>query len=147
MPRSLLLLLLTAAPLAAQTPTAKPIPTELEVDHACRIVTQNLRNPARPHLHYDSGICHLESVLDSQHMATTIRNGVTKRTLVEVREREYVLQNPYPQPITFTVKQTVPKKFHIDSDPPPAELANSIATFHVTAEPGQTVRLHVGESD
>jgi len=141
--RIFLLLLLAAAPLAAQA----PIPTELEVDRQCRIVTENPANPTHPHHHYDAGICHLESVLDSQHIATTIRNGVSKRALVEVREREYVMQNPYPQPITFTVKQTVPKSFHIDSDPQPAEMANNIATFHVIAQPGQTVRLHVGERD
>ena len=66
---------------------------------------------------------------------------------IEVREQEYNLQNPYPQPITFIVKHPVFKHFAIDSYPPPTEVANKVATFRVIAQPSQTVRLHVGERD
>jgi hypothetical protein len=47
--------------------------------------------------------------------------------------------------VAFVVNQPLPKGWRIDSDPQPIDLQGSTATFRVIAEPGQIVRLHVGE--
>jgi hypothetical protein len=109
----------------------------------------DLRNPAHPRPRYstDHIICHIEGYHETLRWEETIANGARKKRLVDIREREFLLQNPYPQPITFVVHQTLPTRYHIDSDPPPNDVTNSVASFRVIADPGQTVRLHVGERD
>jgi hypothetical protein len=72
-------------------------------------------------------------------------NGVPKQTYVSVIEREYLLQNTTDKPVAFIVDQPIPKGWHVDSDPQPINIQNSTATFRVFAEPGQIVRLHVGQ--
>jgi hypothetical protein len=139
-----------APPLNAQQPSSAPaIPTEIEVDQSCHIVTVDLRNPARPRPRYstDRIICHIEGYHETLRWEETIANGTRKKRLVDIREREFLLQNPYPQAITFVVHQALPRRYHIDSDPPPSDVTNSVASFRVIADPGQTVRLHIGERD
>jgi hypothetical protein len=125
----------------ATSKTPPPLTAEITIDDHCAILSSDRDNPT----HTDNAICHLESVHVTQHTEEKIREGVTQTALVEVRERDYVLQNPYAYPVAFVVKQPIPTGFRIDSDPQPIATANSIATFHVLAEPGQIVRLHVGE--
>jgi hypothetical protein len=145
----LILAAVSAAPLPAQTAAPPAIPSEIDVDQSCRIVTMDLRDPAHPRPRYRSDhiICSTAAAHETLRWQETILNGTTKKRLVDIYEHEFLLQNPYPQPITFLVHQAVPKRYQIDSDPQPEEVANSIATFRVQADPGQTVRLHVGWSD
>lgn len=92
----------------------------------------------------DGAICHLESVLSSRHVEEKISDGERSRFLVQVREQEYVLQNPTDQPALFTIRHDVPENWTVDSDPPPSRMDGSTAVFQVSVEPGQRVRLHVG---
>jgi len=160
-----LFLLLTSVPLAAQQTPPQPatpqpsapatstieidLPLEVDVDGECRIITLDKRHPARPKLrhHTDPTICRLESENDSEHWEKVLKSGTYKNVLVEVREHEFVLQNPYPQPVTYIVHQPITKHYHIDSEPQPADITDSVATFRVLVPPGQTSRLHVGERD
>jgi hypothetical protein len=48
------------------------------------------------------------------------------------------------KPVVFVVLEEVPKGWRVDSDPQPTEMQGDIAIFHVDAEPGKIVRLHVG---
>jgi len=92
----------------------------------------------------DDAICHLESVLSSQHTEEKIREGGRSRFLVRVAEQEYVVQNPTDRTAVFTIRHTVPKNWIVDSDPKPSGMDGSTAVFQVNAEPGERVRLHVG---
>jgi hypothetical protein len=160
---TLFFLLTASAPLAAQQTPPQPAapqpaaqstieidpPLQVDVDQECRIVTLDTRHPERPKVrrHTDVTICRLESENDSEHWEKALKNGAYKNVLVEVREHEFVLQNPYPEPVIYIVHQPITKHYHIDSQPQPVDIANSIATFHVVVAPGQTSRLHVGERD
>jgi hypothetical protein len=140
--------LLAALPaFAAQAPN--PAPFEIYIDGQCRVYTQKPPTPSHPNpkaaFHFDDHVCHFES----EHTSTRwdyIPNGTgtPKATNVTIVEHEYILTNPMAQPVTFVVGQFVPKNWTIDSDPQPTEITNSIAMFRVIAQPGQTVRLHVG---
>ena len=160
---TLFLLVTASAPLAAQQTPSQPAtpqtaaastieidpPLQVDVDQECRIVTLDKRHPDRPKLrrHTDPTICRLESENDSEHWEKVLKNGAYKDVLIEVREHEFVLQNPYPEPVTYIVHQPITKRFHIDSQPQPVDITNSVATFRVVVPPGQSSRLHVGERD
>jgi hypothetical protein len=158
---TLFLLLIASAAFAAQQappPQAAPAapsiievdpPLQIDVDQECRIVTLDTRHPERPKVrrHTDVTICRLESENDSEHWEKILKNGAYKNVLVEVREHEFVLQNPYPEAVIYIVHQPITKHYHIDSQPQPVEITNSVATFHVVVAPRQTSRLHVGERD
>jgi hypothetical protein len=92
----------------------------------------------------DAAICHLESVLSSQHTEEKITDGRRSRFSVRVAEQEYVVQNPTDKATVFTVRHDVPKDWIVDSDPQPSSIDGSTAVFRLNAEPGQRVRLHVG---
>jgi hypothetical protein len=141
--------LLVATVLHAQQPTPAISPNEIVVDADCRIVTFDLRDPAhpKPRYHRDDAICHIEGENSSQRWDKVEKNGKTKNVLVNIHECEYVVQNPSLHPITFLVKVGLAKNYRIDSDPQPSEVFGSTATFRVITQPGQTVRLHVGEHD
>jgi hypothetical protein len=152
-PISAATLILAASSLLAQQPTSPPltlVPGELQVDHSCRILTParpGARNP-RPHFRYNPIVCHLESVHTSDHWEQTpptTPNGRPRNIHVTVAEREYLLQNVTPAPVTFVVTEPLRKGWHIDSEVQPAELTPKAAIFRVQAQPGQIVRLHVGE--
>lgn len=127
------------ASLAASVTTAPALQStqlkEIHVDQSCHIL---------PDLTIDPAICHLESVLTSEHPEETIRDGVTSDTTVYIREQEYLLGNVTAKPVVFVVEQPVPEGWTIDSDPKPAETRGTTAIFRVNADPGQVVRLHVG---
>jgi hypothetical protein len=144
--------------LAQQQPASNPpVPdaassdelSEIHIDHDCRVLTSSHPTAAHPNsqprYHYNNVVCHIESNLRSSHWEQTSRNGVPKRVYVHVREREYLLQNTTDKPVAFIVNQPLPKGWQIDSDPQPIDIVGPNATFRVMAQPGQTVRLHIGE--
>jgi hypothetical protein len=94
----------------------------------------------------DSAVCHLESQLTSNHVKGTVVNGAVQRSVVVVKEQEYLLQDEFPQPVVFVVEQQVPDGWTVDSDPQPTKMIGHTAVFKVAAQPGQIVRLHVGEA-
>lgn len=116
------------------------------LDQRCRILPDpaHLAPGKKPRPYTDSAICHLESVLSSSHWEEKITTHQLQRTLVFIREHEFVLQNMSDTRALFVVQQEVPSKWSVDSDPQPVQIVGRIAYFHVYAEPGQIVRLHVG---
>lgn len=121
-------------------------PREIHIGQDCRILpgpTQLI--PGKKDKPFsDSTICHLESVLNSQHMEEKIVGSQLYRSRVRIAEQEYVLQNIAVYPVVFVVEHAVSADWVIDSDPQPAAIENDIAVFPVHADPGRIVRLHVG---
>lgn len=122
---------------------------EIHVDHRCRVYSSDRSNPGQPYkhptLHGDAAVCHLESVHHTRHYDEVIDQGTVKRTRVEIREQTYTLHNITPTPATFVIDHPLPRGWTIDSDPQPTLVAEELATFRVVAQPGETIRLHVGE--
>jgi hypothetical protein len=94
----------------------------------------------------DSAICHLESQFTSNHVKGEVVNGAVQRSVVVVKEQEYLLQNEFQTPVVFVVEQPVPDGWKIDSVPLPDKVEGKVALFRASAQPGQIVRLHVGEA-
>lgn len=140
----LFLFVLAAQSSPAQTGQAPQERVSIVVDQSCRISPDS--DPAVLGDHNDAFrnplICHLESVLASRHIEERISSG--DRSLVRIREHEFILQNVTDSPAVFVVRQTVPEGWSVDSDPQPSSTEDSTAVFRVNAEPGQIVRLHVG---
>ncbi|MBB6143633.1 hypothetical protein HNQ77_001582 [Silvibacterium bohemicum] len=121
---------------------------EIHVDRSCKILQEesNALSEIRPaDLENDHVICHLESVHTSHHVEASLDDGVMQKSKVTVAEREYLLQNVTSTPVTFVVEHSVPEDWKVDSDPQPVKVVDNTAFFRVNAEPGQIVRLHVGE--
>jgi hypothetical protein len=121
---------------------------EIHVDRECKILRDEsdaLSGLTEAELQNDHAICHLESVLTSRHVEEALRDGVMLRNNVSVREQEYLLQNVTPEPVTFVVEHVLPDDWQVDSDPQPVKIVDNKAFFRVNAEPGQIVRMHVGE--
>jgi hypothetical protein len=72
-------------------------------------------------------------------------DGVRLRNKVTVVEREYLLQNVTSATVMFAVEHVLPDDWKVDSDPQPVKVVDNTAFFRVNAEPGQVVRLHVGD--
>ena len=92
----------------------------------------------------NSAVCHLESQLTSNHVKGVVVNGAVQRSVVVVKEQQYLMRDPFAQPVVFVVEQTVPDGWKVDSDPAPAAMLGKVAVFKVAAQPGMTVKLHVG---
>ncbi len=124
----------------------RPGPLSIVVDKSCMIDPQSDPLIVGDHTDAfrDDTICHLESVLSSQHIEEKIRDGKRSHFSVRVAEQEYVVQNPTDKPTVFIVHHEVPKNWIVDSDPEPTSMDGSTAVFLLNAEPGQRVRLHVG---
>ena len=121
---------------------------EIHVNRSCKILQDEsnaLSDYTDLDLRNDHAICHLESVLTSHHIEETLRDGVRQRNNVTVAEQEYLLQNVTSEPVTFVVEHALPEDWKVDSDPQPVRVADNTAYFRVNAEPGQIVRMHVGE--
>jgi hypothetical protein len=121
---------------------------EVHVDRSCKILQDEsdaLSNYTEADLRNDHAICHLESVHTSHHVEEAFRDGVRLRNKVTVVEQEYLLQNVTSAPVTFVVEHVLPADWKVDSDPQPIKVVDNTAFFRVNAEPGQVVRLHVGE--
>jgi hypothetical protein len=122
---------------------------EIHVDRKCKILLEEsnaLSDLTEADLQNDHAICHLESVLTSHHMEEALRDGAMLRNKVTVVEQEYLLQNITAEPVTFVVEHVLPDDgWKVDSDPQPVKTVDNTAYFRVHAEPGQIVRMHVGE--
>jgi hypothetical protein len=77
-----------------------------------------------------------------------------QREHISISEQEYLLQDVTAGPVIFEVREFVPSQWQVDSDPQPVETVafsgknvGSAAVFRVNAQPGETVRLHVGLRD
>lgn len=93
----------------------------------------------------DSAVCHLESQLTSNHVKGDVVNGTVQRSVVVVKEQEYLLKNEFQTPVVFVVEHAVPDGWMINSIPAPDKVEGKVALFRAEAQPGQVVRLHVGE--
>lgn len=146
-----------AAPLYGQQPSSGVTPAnEFHVDEQCHIY-ETVSGPKglEEHIYRDRGICAVESPQTSFRTETEIVGDQRVRTHVTIRERSFTLHNPTSQSVTFVLNQTVPKGWQVDSDPQPNQFApltsknkkatGTMATFLISAEPKQTVNLHVGE--
>lgn len=124
----------------------QPPPLSIIVDKSCRIEPESDPLIVGDHVDAfrDDAICHLESVLTSQHTEEKISEGQRSRFSVRVAEQEYVVQNPTDKPAVFIVRHDVPENWVVDSDPQPSSTEGSTAVFRLNADPGQRVRLHVG---
>jgi len=124
----------------------RAVPLSIVVDKSCRIEPDSDPLIVGDHVEAfrDDAICHLESVLSSQHIEEKITDGQRSHFTVRVAEQEYVVQNPTDKPTVFIVHHEVPKNWIVDSDPQPSSMDGSTAVFRLNAEPGQRVRLHVG---
>jgi hypothetical protein len=142
----LCLLHLAAAPAVAQA-DANSAPTlpEIHIDQRCKALSADgLAVAGTPAMLSAKSFCRLESVKTTQHSETEIANNKPHRVLATVKEQEYMLQNVTGEPVVFVVEQKVPHGWHVDSEPQPLSVSNSTAIFHAIAQPGETVRLHVG---
>jgi hypothetical protein len=140
----------------AQRP-AYPIVQEILVRQNCSILlapAESNGGGKKAKFERDPAICHLETVLSSAHMEESIQDKELHRSRVTINEQEYVLQNISDVPVVFVVEQNVPNGWQVDSDPQPGEVIpasvgdskqDKVAVFRVNADPGQAVRLHVGE--
>jgi hypothetical protein len=131
-----------------ETATTIPTPTdpaEIHVNRRCRTLSAiGLAVAGTPAKLSANAFCRLESVKTSQHPEKAIANGKPHRILVTVREQDYLLQNLTGEPVVFVVEHLVPRGWQVDSEPQPTTMSGSTAIFRANAEPGQTVRLHVG---
>lgn len=134
----------SAAPARPTQNEAEPL--SIVVDKSCRIQPESDPLILGDHVaaFREDAICHLESVLSSHHIEEKITDGGRARFSVEVREQEYVVQNPTERPAVFVVRHDVPENWTVDSDPQPTQMDGSTALFRLNAAPGQRVRLHVG---
>jgi hypothetical protein len=89
--------------------------------------------------------CRLEGIHTSHHTVGASIAGVTQHSDVTIAEQEYLLQNLSSAAVRFVIEHPLPEDWTIDSDPQPVKIADNKAYFLVQAEPGQIVRLHVGE--
>ena len=123
-----------------------PDPAGIVVDKSCRIEPESDPLVVGDHVEAfrDDAICHLESVLSSQHVEEKLTDGQRFRFNVRVAEQEYVVQNPTDKPTVFIVHHEVPTSWIVDSDPQPTSINGSTAVFRLLAGPGERVRLHVG---
>jgi hypothetical protein len=123
-------------------------PGEIFVDQQCRVFIPEPSAPgvpdAPPHFRPNRYMCHIESPHESTRWVEDIENGVVKHKVIRIVEKMYILSAPPDSPVTFYVEQPMPKGGEVDSVPQPITYQNSVAIFQVQADPGQTVRLHVG---
>lgn len=116
---------------------------EIHVDQKCQILEihgDRVRNPQM-----DPAVCHFDYVHTSHHLEESVKDGTTRNNVVTISEQEYLLHNVTAEPVIFVVEQLVPEGWQVDSDPQPTKMVGSTALFRVNAQPGEIVRLHVGE--
>ena len=126
---------------------AQQEPIAIVVDQNCSIQPDSAPAVLGDHTEAfrDSVVCHLESVLVSHHVEERIISGDDRdRSMVQIRQREFILENVTGDAAVFIVRQDVPPSWAVDSDPQPTAMDGSTAIFRVHADPGQIVRLHVG---
>jgi hypothetical protein len=83
---------------------------------------------------------------DSRHVQRiTIAKGILKQTDASVAEVEYLVHNAAPEPRMVVVEQPRREGWTLDSDPKPIETTPTAYRFRVATQPGESVRLHIGE--
>jgi hypothetical protein len=75
----------------------------------------------------------------------TIAYGVLTEKSREVNETEYLVHNAAAEARTVIVEAPRLRGWELDSDPKPEETTATIYRFRVVTQPGETVRLHVGQ--
>lgn len=135
------------AGVAQGAPTPAPLdPNTIYVDSYCRIRAAGLgANTPATRAFTDSGICSVGWEKYSEKWETTIVAGKRKSKVVLVGEHTFMLHNPTSRPMSFVVAQALGKGWIVDSDPAASAVKGRTATFVVSALPGETVELHVGE--
>ncbi len=93
----------------------------------------------------DSTVCHLDSQLTANRVKGEVVNGAVQRSVVVLKEKDYLLQNQFGRPVVFVVEQPVPEGWEIASIPGPDKMVGNLALFRAVALPGQMVRLRAGE--
>jgi hypothetical protein len=93
----------------------------------------------------DLSVCHLDSQLTADRVKGEVVNGAVQRSVVVVKEKDYLLQNSFERPVVFVVEQPVPEGWAIATVPGPDKMLGNVALYKAVALPGQMVRLHAGE--
>ncbi len=75
----------------------------------------------------------------------TVSKGILKEQTSEVAEIEYIVHNAAPEPRTVIVEQPSRRGWKLDSEVQPAETTPTANRFRVATQPGESVRLHIGE--
>jgi hypothetical protein len=135
------------APATAQAQEANSGPTlpEIHINQRCKpLSADGLAVGGTPAMLSAKAFCRLESVKTTQHRETEVVNGNPHRVLATVQEQDYLLHNVTDEPVVFVIEHRVPHGWQVDSEPAPTSVSNSTAIFQAIAQPGQTVRLHVG---
>ncbi|HVT97259.1 MAG TPA: hypothetical protein VHE33_07100 [Acidobacteriaceae bacterium] len=88
-------------------------------------------------------VCHLENVKEFDRHDEKKAGSDGKGEDVEIRERDYVLQNISVKPAVFEVLEMIPEGWSVESDPKPAEMDGPVGVFEVKAGPWGEARLHV----
>jgi hypothetical protein len=88
-----------------------------------------------------------EGHLDSTHLHhITVHDGYLTERNEEIREVTYVVHNAASDARTVLIEHPVQNGWKLNSEIKPVETTASLYRFSVAAQPGETVRLHVGES-
>ncbi|MGC9198608.1 MAG: hypothetical protein ACP5E5_06665 [Acidobacteriaceae bacterium] len=93
----------------------------------------------------DPVVCRLESKLSSNHVQRSVVQGTVQSSVMVVQQQQYLLQNPFAEPVVFVVEHAVPEGWVVDSVPRPTAMEGHTAIFKVVVQPGQFARLHVAE--
>jgi len=93
----------------------------------------------------DLTVCHLDSQLTANRVKAESVNGSVQRSVVVVKEKDYLMKNQFERPVVFVVEQPVPTGWQIASEPGPDKMLGNVALFKAVALPGQMVRLHAGQ--
>jgi hypothetical protein len=88
-----------------------------------------------------------EGHLNSTHLHhLTVHDGIMTERNEEIREVTYVVHNAASDSRTVIVEHPVQPGWKLTSEVKPVETSSSLYRFSVATRPGETVRLHVGES-
>ena len=93
----------------------------------------------------DLTVCHLDSQFTADHVKGEVVNGAVQRSVVVVKQKDYLMKNQFERPVVFVVEQPVPEGWAIESEPGPDKMMGNVALFRAVALPGQMVRLRAGE--
>lgn len=93
----------------------------------------------------DLGVCHLDSQVTANRVKGELVNGAVQRSVVVMKEKDYLMKNQFERPVVFVVEQPVPAGWEIATEPGPDKMVGNVALYKAVALPGQMVRLHAGE--
>jgi len=93
----------------------------------------------------DLGVCHLDSQVTANRVKGELVNGAVQRSVVVLKEKDYLMKNQFDRAVVFVVEQPVPAGWQISTEPGPDKMVGNVALYKAVALPGQMVRLHAGE--